>query len=424
MADDGIIAVIVALFIVVLLGVAALAIDFGRVYVDRSNAQDAADAAALDGASALATNVAAGRQAAVDMAATYGFVDGVDRTQLTATTPDAAHVHVRIQRTIPLSFGRLVLNRDDITFSVHAEGYRQKLPPFGYAVYAEGALNMQGGGASPGGTLSGSLFGWDGITIGGGYIVNSPSPRDIATVDSEDPMNINGATTDVNANVRYSTASKQSPSSTLLNVLAADGYSATATAVGQLRQWNTAVAYMQSLGTTVSGMVTAANGAMSASPELANAYYVPYGSNKCSFDAAAKVAAGARTTLVCRSAAGTPATLQLSVNPASTVTTIVAKDFSGNVSNLALGSTTPFVPALVYLTGTGNVASFSGGALTGWVYAPNGSVSFSSGMVMDGRVIAGGDISYSGGALTVTEAILNAENYTGTEGRIAIRLVQ
>lgn len=128
--------------------------------------------------------------------------------------------------------------------------------------------------------------------------------------------------------------------------------------------------------------------------------------------------------LVCRDDSRNPAKLQINVSPTASVTTIIAESISGTASNLELGSSTPLVPALVYLTGSGNVASFSGGRITGWVYAPSGNVSFSSGMIMDGRVIAGGNISYSGGALTVTEEILNFENYTGTEGRIAVRLIK
>ena len=54
--ERGVTLVIFAFFIVFLLGVAALAIDLGLLYVARSEAQRSADAAALAGANVFATS--------------------------------------------------------------------------------------------------------------------------------------------------------------------------------------------------------------------------------------------------------------------------------------------------------------------------------------------------------------------------------
>jgi Flp pilus assembly protein TadG len=67
----GAVSVLVAIALVALLGLVASSIDLGRVAMARQQLQNAADAAALAGASALqqGMNAAAGKQAAVETAA-------------------------------------------------------------------------------------------------------------------------------------------------------------------------------------------------------------------------------------------------------------------------------------------------------------------------------------------------------------------
>lgn len=73
-ADDGAIAVMVAVLLVVLLGVAALAVDVGNLYWERRQLQNGADAAAL----AAAQDLAAGASDAVALATARAYADDND----------------------------------------------------------------------------------------------------------------------------------------------------------------------------------------------------------------------------------------------------------------------------------------------------------------------------------------------------------
>src|SRR5919197_5940638 len=55
--EDGVVAPMVALLLLVLLGVCALVLDFGTLYANRRHLQNAADAAALAGAKELETQL-------------------------------------------------------------------------------------------------------------------------------------------------------------------------------------------------------------------------------------------------------------------------------------------------------------------------------------------------------------------------------
>src|SRR2546426_8649910 len=78
--------ILTVLAMAVLLGFAALAIDVGLVFEDRRGQQNAADAAALAGASALPVPLTAIDRAR-DWAGRNGFVDGQNSTKVKITTP-------------------------------------------------------------------------------------------------------------------------------------------------------------------------------------------------------------------------------------------------------------------------------------------------------------------------------------------------
>ena len=90
--------VMIAMSLVVLCGMAAIAVDIGRVSVERGQLQNAADAAALAGAAALPTATTAKSQAVL-----YAGINGVSAADTTATTPfggNASKIEVVCQGTV------------------------------------------------------------------------------------------------------------------------------------------------------------------------------------------------------------------------------------------------------------------------------------------------------------------------------------
>jgi hypothetical protein len=103
--ETGAVIAIVAVTLVVLLGFLALGIDLGMLFVARTDAQRAADAAALAGASAFvdnqpATAVATARARAMEYARRNTFRNGpIDSSDVTITViPDSSKVVVSVHR--------------------------------------------------------------------------------------------------------------------------------------------------------------------------------------------------------------------------------------------------------------------------------------------------------------------------------------
>lgn len=115
-AERGATMVIVALAMTALLGFLALAIDLGMLYTARSDAQRAADAAALAGASAFLDNngpaaVGPARQRALEYALRNTFQNGpIDSNDVVITVlPDSSKVGVYIHRdSVATLFARVL----------------------------------------------------------------------------------------------------------------------------------------------------------------------------------------------------------------------------------------------------------------------------------------------------------------------------
>lgn len=109
-----------------LMGMAAMAIDVGLVFHERREAQNAADAAALAGASSLppyGTSFQAAAKAQ-EWAELNGYEDGVSNTNVNVTYPydgDASRLEVEIERPYSFTFGK-VLGLDQLTVSARAVG--------------------------------------------------------------------------------------------------------------------------------------------------------------------------------------------------------------------------------------------------------------------------------------------------------------
>lgn len=104
--ETGAIAIIVALFLVALLVVAALVIDLGLLYQTKRELQTAADAGALAGAWELPKV-----GAAESVAFTYAGKNDVQAPETDASTPysgDPTKIEVVCTRTVPLTFARVI----------------------------------------------------------------------------------------------------------------------------------------------------------------------------------------------------------------------------------------------------------------------------------------------------------------------------
>jgi Flp pilus assembly protein TadG len=101
--EKGSTAVLVALTVTALVGLAALAVDAGQLYMARTRLMTAADYAAMAGARDL-PDPAAARAAAQQYAAANGVAAGAQVT----VSDDRSTVTVTLQETVPLTFARVL----------------------------------------------------------------------------------------------------------------------------------------------------------------------------------------------------------------------------------------------------------------------------------------------------------------------------
>ena len=116
--ERGIVVVWMLLTLVLLLGVAAFAVDLGFAYYTGERAQNAADAAALSGAALLPQTCSseAANARALAVASDNGFTDGSGSTSVTvtskcedssATGPKSNQLRVQVRTTVNTLFGRI-----------------------------------------------------------------------------------------------------------------------------------------------------------------------------------------------------------------------------------------------------------------------------------------------------------------------------
>jgi hypothetical protein len=100
-----------ALLLVVLMGLAAFAVDVGRWYVVGQQGQRAADAAALAGVTSLPTDTAGAFAAAQDFSKVNGFQNGTAATTVTPVVDGRpSRLRVTVSRTVNNIFGPLMGN--------------------------------------------------------------------------------------------------------------------------------------------------------------------------------------------------------------------------------------------------------------------------------------------------------------------------
>ncbi|QIA27136.1 hypothetical protein DYI95_006030 [Thermaerobacter sp. PB12/4term] len=104
-SQQGGVAVLVAISLAVLLGMAGLAVDGGRLYAERARLQAATDAAALAGAAALPEEPARARDLAEEYLRRNGVDAGGARIQI---GPGGRTLRVEAAATVPLGLARVL----------------------------------------------------------------------------------------------------------------------------------------------------------------------------------------------------------------------------------------------------------------------------------------------------------------------------
>lgn len=125
--EGGVTVPFIAIAMVTLLGLAALAVDLGWLYVHTSRAQRAADASALAAVIHMPQRFDLATAAAREIAASNGYNHGVDATvAVSEVSDDPAQVEVTVTRTVDLFFMQVFgMRTSDVSRSARAE----YLPP-------------------------------------------------------------------------------------------------------------------------------------------------------------------------------------------------------------------------------------------------------------------------------------------------------
>ncbi len=176
--DQGAVAVVVAIFMLVAMVLLAFVVDMGRSYVLKGQLQDSVDAAALAGAKALCGKGTT--QDALDWASGVAAANGVSNS----TAPDSLRIgypytvghiqylNVRASKPISYVFGGF-LNDGSGAVAAQATSGVDCQGEAGFAIYAGNQVNINGGGSNPLST-TGSVFGGG----SGGGTCNSNCPVD------------------------------------------------------------------------------------------------------------------------------------------------------------------------------------------------------------------------------------------------------
>ena len=107
--EGGYVAVVTAILLIVLMGLAAFAVDVGHWYVVGQQEQRAADAAAMAGVTFLPGNPDAAKTTAQSYSRINGFTTGANQTTITSTIDGrSTRLRVKVDRTVTNFFGSLL----------------------------------------------------------------------------------------------------------------------------------------------------------------------------------------------------------------------------------------------------------------------------------------------------------------------------
>lgn len=143
--EEGAVLVLVALLLTVLLGLTALAVDLGMAFYQRQRLQNACDAAALAGATAL-PNQSKAKQLAYDYMKENGFSDSPSDVIVTFEGTPAEKIKVGSKYDVRSGFAK-VFGRSNVSVSCNAAAQKKeqkKSKKFPYLIFAEGGKLSMG----------------------------------------------------------------------------------------------------------------------------------------------------------------------------------------------------------------------------------------------------------------------------------------
>ncbi|MGO0121779.1 pilus assembly protein TadG-related protein [Desulfothermobacter acidiphilus] len=141
--EQGAVMVLVAVFLVALVGFTALVADGGALYSNRSYLQNVADAAALAGVRHLPDEPQKARDAALEIARANGLQD----SQVEVQTPykgNDLRIMVKCAREVPLAFGNLMIGRQQRQVAAQAVATVAANQVFDYALFSDHDIHLNG----------------------------------------------------------------------------------------------------------------------------------------------------------------------------------------------------------------------------------------------------------------------------------------
>ena len=422
--DRGVVAVVVAVVVVVMLISLALVYDLGRAYLSRAQQQNAADAAALAGARDLshASGTVAENTAREVAQLKYGFNQAGDVVTAVADLSNARELRIRVtvRRPIVLAFGALVGHSEPLLVTATAVANKIVTVPVGYAAYSDSDLTLKGGSS-----IQGSIYANHLIVKGTSDVVVTAPLGTQAFVDVRNGVTACAKPNQVIGNAR--TLLTSGAGATTDDCVSGVVHWAGSVDPYAFPTWTNAAAYAQSV-VLLKSLIDTGDALLTAAPLSATGLHgtVYY---SCSFPSKNPGTLANVEWIVCRDNKGVASTLNMDGTnlgwfTQSTLKGIVASEFraAAPAGTYGVRPADGFHPVLIYLKGTGAQFQLTGTAqINGYLYVPNGSVTISattnekdatdatSNLTVNGRIIAGGSIKYSGQAWTIPDALIDQE---------------
>lgn len=366
--ESGQAMVLFALVFVILCGMAAFAVDIGRVNLENGRLQNAADSAALAAARELPnTSLAEGA------ALKYAQQNGLSESEITVTTPysgDNTFVAVTVNRNIEYSFAKVIgFSSKNLSVRAVAQKINKSGEAFGYTVFSgstSGTLAFYGSSQYIGGSVHSNYK----------FIMNGSSQTITGNLEAVSSININGSNVSVFGKCQGTPISINGSSINIPNRINS------ASAVIPMADFSSAIqAAASQAGKLYSGDKT-------------------YNGSNLNVD--------------------TPIYVDGNVN-------INGSSFSGKGVILATGNITfngsnlrcSSNDAVCFYSKNGNITiNGSNALLDGMLYAPNGTITFNgSNQTINGRVI-GKNLAFNGSAVRIVAGGSDLESLPGSSVKL------
>ena len=139
--ERGAVAVVIAIFMTVLLGFSAVAIDTGRIALEKQSLQNALDAASLAAAQDLPNNTATAEATAKEYVADNGY-SAADIYSIVFSNSNK-RIKISAKKPVEYTFARVFNNADSTTVDVSAAAEISNIfDPYDYALFSGSEINL------------------------------------------------------------------------------------------------------------------------------------------------------------------------------------------------------------------------------------------------------------------------------------------